>query len=247
MTGKTLSDPEVRAELFRGAADTLPLILAAIPFGLLYGALCQAFGFSLFLCLSMSALVFAGSAQFVAVNLLAAGTPWLVVVAATFIVNLRHLMYSANLMKNVRPYSQRRRAVMAFGLTDETFATVLNRLQRQPHRPFSSAYLLGSAAFMYANWFACSALGYLASGQFEDPLSWGLEVAMVVAFIGIVAPLLVDHLKWLCALLAGSIALLTHSWPYQSGILLAATVAILIPTWLGLRKKGDLSKGTSEA
>lgn len=225
-----------RSELFLfGVRDTLPLVLAAIPFGILFGALCQAFGLPLALCLAMSVFVFAGSSQFVAANLLGIGTPWMIVIGATFIVNLRHMMYSANLMKHVRHYSQIRRAMMAFGLTDETFATVLNRLNRYQDDPFSGSYYFGSYAFMYLNWIFCSWLGFILGSQLDDPLAWGLDVAMVVAFIGIVTPLLVNHLMWLSAVLAGATAILCHSLPFQLGILVSAIVAIVIPTIIALR------------
>ncbi|GAA3925986.1 AzlC family ABC transporter permease [Litoribacillus peritrichatus] len=220
-----------------GARDTLPLVLAAVPFGILFGALCQAFGLPFMLCMAMSVFVFAGSSQFVAVNLLGMGTPWFVVVCATFVVNLRHMMYSASLMKHVRQYSWLRRAVMAFGLTDETYATVLNRLNQQGDQAFCQHYYLGSFAFMYSNWILCSGLGFLVGAQLKDPLGWGLDVAMVVAFIGIVTPLLKSKLMWLSAVLSGGVAVLTHDLPFQMSILVSSVIAIVIPTWLTFRTK----------
>jgi 4-azaleucine resistance transporter AzlC len=222
-----------------GIRDTLPLVLAAIPFGILFGALCQAFGLPIALCLAMSIFVFAGSSQFVAVNLLGAGTPWLIVIGATFIVNLRHMMYSANLMKQVRDFSQIKRAMIAFGLTDETFATVLNRLIKHPAEGLSAHYYFGSYGFMYLNWIFCSWLGFVLGAQLEDPASWGLDVAMVVAFIGIVTPLLKNHLMWLSAILAGTTAVLCYELPFQLGIVASAVVAIAIPSWLSLRNKSE--------
>ena len=124
---------------------------------------------------------------------------------------------------------------MAFGLTDETFATVLNRLNRYQDDPFSGSYYFGSYAFMYLNWIFCSWLGFILGSQLDDPLAWGLDVAMVVAFIGIVTPLLVNHLMWLSAVLAGATAILCHSLPFQLGILVSAVVAIVIPTIIALR------------
>ncbi|MFC3153001.1 AzlC family ABC transporter permease [Litoribrevibacter euphylliae] len=233
--------------VIHGVRDTLPLVLAAVPFGILFGALCQAFELPLVLCMAMSVFVFAGSSQFVAANLLGIGTPWMIVVGATFIVNLRHMMYSANLMKHVRPYSQLRRAMMAFGLTDETFATVLNRLNKHQDEPFSGSYYFGSYGFMYSNWIFCSWLGFVLGGQLEDPLAWGLDVAMVVAFIGIVTPLLVNHLMWLSAILAGTTAVLCHDLPFQLGIVASALVAIVIPTVLSIRQKATSSSTSAAA
>ena len=58
--------------------------------------------------------------------------------------------------------------------------------------------------------------------------SWGLDVAMVVAFIGIVVPALRRRADWACADTAFVAALLTHHWPHQSGLLLASLAAIAV-------------------
>ena len=85
------------AEFWRGAQDTLPLILGAIPFGVLFGALAMSAGMTVAATLGMSLLVFAGASQFVVVGLIAQGATVAVIVLTTFIVNLRHALYSASL------------------------------------------------------------------------------------------------------------------------------------------------------
>ena len=102
--------------LLRGARDTLPLILAAIPFAILYGALAKASGLSSFATMGMSILVFAGSAQFIAVSMLAAAVAWPAILMATFFVNLRHMLYSATLVPHARQFPGIARALMAFWL-----------------------------------------------------------------------------------------------------------------------------------
>ena len=65
-----------RAEFLAGARDTFPLIVGAIPFGLIFGALASASGLSFAAGMGMSSFVFAGSAQFIAVSLVLAGAAW---------------------------------------------------------------------------------------------------------------------------------------------------------------------------
>ena len=89
-------------ELRNGARDTLPLILGAIPFGIIYGTLASAAGLTVWQALGMSLLVFAGSAQFIAVSLLGGGASLAVLLLTTFVVNLRHALYSATLQPFVR-------------------------------------------------------------------------------------------------------------------------------------------------
>jgi 4-azaleucine resistance transporter AzlC len=211
-----------------GARDSLPLVLAAVPFGILYGALAQASGLSLFTSMAMSLIVFAGSSQFVAVSLLLTATPILVVILATFFINLRHLMYSAHLTQHVRHLSSPLRALLAFWLTDETFATVANKVSGSFEPKLLHYYYLGSAVFMYSNWQLCSYIGYEIGLQLSDPLSWGLDIALVVAFIGVITPALVNKAMWLCAIAASVSALITHAWPYQSGLIFSMLLGICV-------------------
>lgn len=52
--------------------------------------------------MALSLVVFAGSAQFIALGLIASGTSWQIILLTTFVVNLRHLLYSATLAPGVR-------------------------------------------------------------------------------------------------------------------------------------------------
>jgi 4-azaleucine resistance transporter AzlC len=222
---KPLSSPG--QTLFQGARDTLPLVLAAIPFGILYGALAQASGMSFFGTAAMSLLVFAGSSQFVAVNLWMTATPILVVVMVTFFINLRHMMYSANLVPVVKHLPAPIRALLAFWLTDETFAVVARRVQTPMQEGDIQWYFLGSALFMYLNWQVCSWTGYFIGQKLDNPLSWGLDIAMVVAFIGVIVPLLQTRAMWVCAAVAFVAGALTQDWPYQLGLIFSIFSAIM--------------------
>lgn len=209
-----------------GVRDTLPLIIAAIPFGVVFGALAVGSGLSQSMAMAMSLFVFAGASQFIAVTLIASATAAPVILLTVLIVNLRHMLYSATLMSHVRGLPQWLRAPMAFWLTDETFAVVSNRLLRDPKSPGLVWYYLGSAVSMYANWQLCTWVGMTLGRQVPDMTRWGLDVAMVVAFVGIVVPALRHRAEWACAATASVAAVLTHDWPHQSGLLLSSLLAI---------------------
>lgn len=71
--------------------------------------------------------IFAGSAQFIALGLLATGTPLPLILLTTAIVNLRHLLYALSLLPHVKPLPSRWRLVLGFWLTDESFAVAIAR------------------------------------------------------------------------------------------------------------------------
>ena len=212
----------------QGAWDTLPLIVAAAPFGMVFGALAIGAGLTQAQALGISLIVFAGSAQFIAATLIGAGAWFPAIIATVFVVNLRHLLYATNLMPQVQHVAQRWRIPMAFWLTDETFATVSNRLKRDPDLPHFRSYYLGSAVAMYLLWQVNTLVGIWAGAQIPDIANWGLDVAMVVAFVGIVVPMLVDRATLACAMTSGIAMLLTHDWPNQIGLFASALIAIAV-------------------
>jgi len=229
--------PDQGALFFLGARDTLPLIIAAIPFGIVYGAMAQNAGLSLAAILGMSAVVFAGSAQFIAVTLLASSAALPVILLTVFVVNARHMLYAASLMPRASRIPQWMRVPMAFWLTDETFAVVSNRIRQAPAAPGLRWYYLGSALFMYGNWLACTWIGLTLSRRLPDLTHWGLDVAMIVAFVGIVVPALRSRAHWACALVALLSALLTHDWPHQTGLLFSSLLAIAVGALIDRRAR----------
>ena len=215
-----------------GIKDCAPLVLAAIPFGIIYGALGQSTELSAWAVVAMSVFVFAGSSQFIAVGLIAGGAAWPVIVLTTFFVNFRHLLYSANLLPHVKPYPQSIRAPMAFLLTDESFAVASNYLNDHAKQANFHWYYFGAALFMYLNWQICTLLGLFIGQSIPDMANWGLDMAMVVAFIGIVVPCLHNRATLACALTAGVLSLITYDWPHKTGLLFSAVAAIAVAMYL---------------
>lgn len=209
-------------EMVAGARATVPMIVGAIPFGLIFGTLAQPSGLSPLAAVAMSIVVFAGASQFIAIGLMAAGAALPLIIATTFVVNLRHMLYAANLVAKVRHLPQRWRAVMAFGLTDETFAAVSNRYLVQEDTTTAHWFYLGSWLAMYSSWVLCTLAGMMLGEWFPDMTNWGLDFAMSVTFIGIVAPYLRNAPMWAAVLVAVVLAVGLSHLPHNLGLLLAA-------------------------
>jgi 4-azaleucine resistance transporter AzlC len=224
-------------EFLNGARDTLPLILGAIPFGIIFGTLASAAGLSLWQALGMSLLVFAGSAQFIAVSLLGGGAGMVVLLLTTFVVNLRHALYSATLQPFVRHLPGRWRAPLAFWLTDETFAVVQHRYAARDESAHKHWYFFGSCLAMYTNWQLCTLIGVAFGQAVPNLATWGLDFAMLATFIGIVVPMLRNVPQVAAALVAGAVALAFHGLPYKLGLLVAALAGIIVGVWLEQRRE----------
>ncbi len=215
-----------RREMLDGARATLPLIIGAIPFGIIFGTLAGPSGLSPLGALAMSVFVYAGSAQFIALGLLAAGAAVPVIIATTFVVNLRHILYAANLVPKVGHLPHRWRIMMAFGLTDETFAAVSNRFLLQENTDYAHWFYLGSMLAMYGNWVLCTGLGIALGELFPDMTDWGLDFAMSVTFIGMVVPYLKSKPMWGAVMVSGAIAMATIAMPHKLGLMVAALCGI---------------------
>ena len=209
-----------------GVRDTVPMIVGAIPFGILFGALATSAGLSAIAVMGLSLLVFAGSAQFIAVTLIAAGTPIGVIVVTTFILNLRHALYAASLGPFLGNIQLRWLIPLSHWLTDETYAVVIKRYESGLEPAHRRWYYAGSGAFMYLNWQICTLIGIFAGRQLQGLQNWGLEFAMIVTFIGIVVPMLRTRPMVLCALASAIVAVKAYELPNQIGLLLAAAVGI---------------------
>ncbi|MDE3735088.1 MULTISPECIES: AzlC family ABC transporter permease [Pseudomonas] len=227
-------------EFIHGARDIVPMIVGAIPFGIIFGTLAAGAGLSAWQTLGMSLLVFAGSSQFIAITLLSGGAGAAVVLLTTFVVNLRHALYSATLQPFVRHLPARWRMPLAFWLTDEAFAVVQHRYAEQDASPHKHWYFLGAALAMYLNWQLCTLVGVLFGQAVPNLAAWGLDFAMLATFIGIVVPMLRNKPQVAAALVAGAVALACQGLPYKLGLMAAALSGIAVGVVLERRYRLDL-------
>lgn len=238
MNSATLSSAN-RAEspLASAFRQALPIILGYVPVGFAYGVLAQKSGLSGFNTMLMSVLVFAGSAQLIAVGLFASGTAPLAVVATTFIVNLRHLLMSAALAPFLRAWSKTRLALFSYQLTDETFALHANRFAKGET---GAGETFGINVIAQCAWVGGTALGLAASTLITDIRPIGLDYALPAMFIA----LLLGQLKsWQHAAVAVAAGVLSTALMLaglgQSHVLaatiMAATIGLGVHAWTSRR------------
>ena len=205
---------------------TIPLVVGAIPFGIIFGALASTVGLSSSGTQAMSLFVFAGSAQFIAAGLIANGTSLLVIIITTLVVNLRHMLYAASLAPHTKNLPQRWLLPLGFWLTDESFVVVIERYRKTDQSPNKHWFFLGSAVFMYTNWQLCTFIGILTGQWIDDPLKWGLDFAMIATFIGMLVPMVRDKAVLIAVLTSGIFALLLRGLPNKIGLIMAALIGV---------------------
>ena len=221
-------DAAQKKEFFSGFKAEIPIAMGGIPFGMIYGVLALAAGMSPALALAMSAIVFAGSAQFIGAQLIGAATPGPILLLTTFIVNLRHMLYSASLAPHLQHLPARWRWLLAYLLTDEAYAvTILHYDQYQAESSDNRHFFfLGAGLNLWVSWQVSTAVGIFLGAQV--PASWALDFTLALTFIVIVIPALKDKAHVGAALAAGVTAVLAAPLPFNLGLIVAAFTGILV-------------------
>jgi 4-azaleucine resistance transporter AzlC len=212
-----------RTEFIAGARAQLPILLGVAPFGAIYGVLAVGAGLSPLAAQAMSAIVFAGSSQFMAAGLFGV-TPWPVIVLTAFVMNLRHALYSASVAPYLAHLPRRWKLGLAYLLTDEAYAVAIQRFRAPGSTADRHWYLLGTGLALWLTWQLSTAVGVFLGAQ--APGTWGLDFALALTFIAILVPSLADRPSVMAALVAAVVALLGATLPYKLGLLLAACAGI---------------------
>jgi len=224
-----------RAEFLAGVRAELPIVAGVIPFGMIFGVLALAAGLPPLLALATSSIIFAGSAQFIAAQLIGAGAPAAVLLLTTFIVNLRHLLYSASVAPHLRHLSPLWRWLLAYLLTDEAYAVVVvHYSDRDAAASYKHWFFLGAGLALWTAWQLSTAAGIFLGAQV--PASWSLDFTLALTFIGIVVPTLkrVNGIDWpnaAAAASAGLVAVLAAGLPLKLGLMAAAIAGIIAGLW----------------
>jgi 4-azaleucine resistance transporter AzlC len=227
--------PSRRAEFLAGFRGILPLLIGSMPFAIIFGAVAVTSGLSPLAAAAMSAFVFAGSAQFVAAGMVAAGAGTLVIIFTTFIVNLRHVLYAVTLAPHLKHLSQKWILPLGFSLTDESFVVAIERYNRDDASPHKHWYHLGTSLPLYINWQFFTWVGLWAGRAIPNPAAWGLDFAFPATFIGMLVPLVKGRSVIACVITAGIATLLFHGLPSRLGLIVAplcgVVAGLLVEKW----------------
>lgn len=183
-----------------------PICVGYFPIGLSLGVLAQQAGIPWWAVAMMSMLVFAGSAQFICVAMLAAGASIPSIIFTTFVVNLRHTLMSSALAVYLAGISRCFLALFAYGITDESFAVNMTRF-RGDHWDRWRALTVNHLA--NAVWIVATVTGSLL-GQFIPQGAFGIDYALTGMFICLLVFQLRGRIYILTGLLAATIAVGWH-------------------------------------
>ena len=221
-------------EFCEGFVEMLPACVGLIPFGLVCGVGASAAGANWLGAVGLSAIVFSGAAQILAVQLLAAGAPLLVIVVTCLVLGLRFLMYSAAMAPFVSPLPPRWQKAIAFLLTDQAFASSIRRFHATSPRE-AATHFFGAGAALWLCWQITNVVGFLAGNLI--PAAWSLDFAVPLCFIALLAPLLRSVQNATAAATAGVAVVALSGLPMRLNLIAAGVLGIVAGTLADLAQE----------
>ncbi|SLN17545.1 Inner membrane protein YgaZ [Pseudoruegeria aquimaris] len=222
--------PQPLREALAGVRDMLPLAFAVATYGAAFGVLAAQGGMSLLQSGVFSTLVFAGSAQMIALERLGAEAGALAAVMAGAALNLRMLLTTASLRDALDGQAAWKIALGAHLTTDASAA--LLQTSRAKGEQASYWYLTGGALLLYVTWIAVTVAGHGMSALIASPERLAVDFALAAGFVAMLPGLwrgARDLKPWAGAAVTVSVLMLftplAASWALILGALAGAVIA----------------------
>ncbi|MGV3137889.1 AzlC family ABC transporter permease [Brevibacillus agri] len=222
----------------QGVKDCIPTLLGYLSIGFAAGVLEKTAGLSIMEIALMSILLYAGSAQFIAAGMIAAGSSAMGIIITILFVNLRHILLSAALSPYFRHLTAFRNMLVGSLLTDETFGVAINEAAKR--KQIEEKWMHGLNVTAYLNWIAANLAGAYFGQWIANPEQLGLDFALPAMFIGLLVLAMMSRkqirLDIVVAISAVVIAVgVSVLYPGNLGVIVAtlcaSTIGMVIERW----------------
>lgn len=241
-----MSITTTKSAFWRGFRDSAPFLLVSGPFGLLFGVLAGEAGLNVLEAFTFSMAVFAGSAQFTALQLLQEQTPLLIILISALAVNLRMAMYSASLTPYLGEAPLWQRACAAYLTVDQSYALSIVQFESTPEMTMSQrmAYFFGTNGLIAPGWMIATATGALVGAQI--PESWGLDYVLPLTFLAMIGPMLRTPAHMVACFVAVAASLPATLLPFNLGLIAAGLAGMMAGAQAELWLERAAAKGSSQ-
>lgn len=223
-----------RRAAIQGAKRVFPLVIPGIPFGMVLGFLITDANIDPWAGWSTSWIIFAGSSQLVAMNLIADGASAVVIVTSVVLINSRHAMYSAALKDRFSIFPLWFRLIGPYFLIDQQFAVADTAPELVDPTPrYRMWHFMGAGWVVWTLWVISVALGIFVGDIVRE--EWSLSFAVPLLFLGLMVLSVRDRPGILAALVASTIAVVGRDLPQGSSLLLAIIAGVAVAAFAETR------------
>lgn len=170
-------------EFILGIKKTIPITLGYIPISFTFGLMAVNGGLPIWTAVLITLSNFTSAGQFAGTGLIICNGSFFQIAITTFVINIRYMLMSLSLSQKIAEMSIWKKAILAFGVTDETFT--IASLEKEK---ISFLYMLGIIAGPYFGWVLGTILGAVSTKLLPDSLQSAMGIALYSMFIALVIP-----------------------------------------------------------
>ncbi|MGN0242621.1 MAG: AzlC family ABC transporter permease [Lachnospiraceae bacterium] len=220
----------MKHDLKKAFIATIPVMSGYLVLGMGFGILLETKGYGVWWAAAMSIFIYAGSMQYVAINLLSSGASLIATALTTLMVNARHLFYGISMIERYRN-AGKRKAYLIAALTDETYSLVCSedagKEAKEEHRYYFLVSLLNQVY-----WVAGSIIGSMVGAVLPFDTT-GIEFALTALFVTIFVEQWMaakDHLSALIGVISSVVCLLifgSRNFLIPAMLLITASLSVV--------------------
>lgn len=171
--------PQTKQTVKKAFLATIPVLTGYLVLGMGFGVILKAKGYGVLWALGMSVFIYAGSMQYMAIDLITGGASLLTAALTTLAVNARHLFYGISMVDRYR--NVKKKGFLIFTLTDETYSLVCRDEPAEAGDGQGRFYFLVSL-FDYLYWIGGSVMGSLLGAVIPFSTE-GIDFALTALFV----------------------------------------------------------------
>lgn len=215
--------------IYTGAKAILPVALAVFPFGVTFGISAIEAGVEPAKAIHMSALVFAGAAQFSVLEFWANEIPLIPLIFTVFAINARNIILGFGLSPWIGNLPAYRIALITPILSDANWAYSMNAYENGER---DVGVLVGSGLILWLSWVISTAFGITCFPLFDSPERFGFDLLMPIFFISVLYGMgkqRTFYLPWIAAGVASWLmsSIEDGSWYIIFGALVGGMVGVV--------------------
>ena len=211
-----------RTAYLHGALASMPLSLAVAPWGLLAGSMAIEANLTPLEGQGLSAIVFAGAAQLVAIGMIKGGANMLSILLTTLLLTSQHLLYGLSMRPILSELPTRWRLSLGFPMTDEFFALVSHYDREQ----FNRWYALGVGFTFYLAWNLFTFAGIILGQNIPHLDKLGLDFSIAATFVALIAPCVRNLPTVVCVAVSLFCSVLFSYWHWETALVAAGLLGM---------------------